>query len=363
MPRKKNKTGHKGVSICPGTSKYITRVWYNKKCVYLGLYDSIEEACEAQANFIKENSHDNYFKEQDGELMSMVNAAKFLRISTPTLRKIIKKENIQCVTIGRKRCIHKNILEKILIPVGSRKCIKCNLIKPLTDFRKNEISCLICKKQYKKKYHIDNKERYKENQRIYRKSKRKEINERERKNRVKRRTIVISKYGSTCQKCGEANPNFLTIDHTNGDGNIHRKEMNNRNIYDWLIKNNFPQDGFQLLCYNCNCSKNSIPKNSYYNSRHKRNYDKLKRIIFKEYGEKCSCCGINDINMLTIEHVNNNGAIERKEIGAGHAFFLWLRRNNYPKEGYDVLCYNCNIARYRHGCCHKKEITNACTKN
>lgn len=56
-----------------------------------------------------------------------------------------------------------------------------------------------------------------------------------------------------CACCHEKNIEFLSLDHTNGGGNKHRKEINRRNINGWLIKNKFPE-GFRVLCHNCNQS-------------------------------------------------------------------------------------------------------------
>lgn len=64
---------------------------------------------------------------------------------------------------------------------------------------------------------------------------------------------VFSKYGSVCNCCREFRIAFLSIDHTQGGGNIHRKEVKS-NIYRWLKRNNYPE-GFQLLCHNCNHGK------------------------------------------------------------------------------------------------------------
>lgn len=61
-----------------------------------------------------------------------------------------------------------------------------------------------------------------------------------------------------CACCGAADR--LTIDHVNGDGAEHRKELfgdPNRayaGFYLWLIKQNFPS-GYQVLCNPCNASK------------------------------------------------------------------------------------------------------------
>ena len=68
----------------------------------------------------------------------------------------------------------------------------------------------------------------------------------------RRRDKVLSHYGSRCACCGEANYEFLAIDHINGGGLAHLKKIN-RDICRWLIKNKFPE-GFRVLCHNCNLS-------------------------------------------------------------------------------------------------------------
>lgn len=68
------------------------------------------------------------------------------------------------------------------------------------------------------------------------------------------RDIVYDHYGRICRCCGESEIAFLTIDHTNNDGCNQRRQHKCRDIYRWIIKNNFPPD-LQVLCYNCNCGK------------------------------------------------------------------------------------------------------------
>lgn len=76
------------------------------------------------------------------------------------------------------------------------------------------------------------------------------------------RKQVFDHYGNVCICCGETNQNCFTIDHIDNDGAEHRRELYGKgrrgSIYDWLVKHNFPE-GFQLLCYNCNCAR---PKGS-----------------------------------------------------------------------------------------------------
>ncbi len=75
----------------------------------------------------------------------------------------------------------------------------------------------------------------------------------ERKNRLQaltRRCTVIDNYGGACVCCGESRYIFLTIDHIN-----YHDGLSDWQLYRHLIKNNFPTDNYQLLCYNCNCAR------------------------------------------------------------------------------------------------------------
>lgn len=75
----------------------------------------------------------------------------------------------------------------------------------------------------------------------------------------KQRHAAIMAYGGMCACCGEDNELFLTFDHINNDGYIHRKSLGGRNcggkrMVNWIAKNGYPQT-IQLLCYNCNCAR------------------------------------------------------------------------------------------------------------
>ena len=61
----------------------------------------------------------------------------------------------------------------------------------------------------------------------------------------------------------------------------------------------------------------------------------------------CAHCGLTNIEALTIDHINDNGAAHRRKIGhhATH-FYRWLHNNDYP-DGFQVLCYNCNSTKHR----------------
>jgi hypothetical protein len=70
----------------------------------------------------------------------------------------------------------------------------------------------------------------------------------------KRKDEVYNAYGGyICKCCGETDAIFLTIDHVNNDGYLHRKQFKT-DIYSWLRTNGYPA-GFQVLCWNCNRAK------------------------------------------------------------------------------------------------------------
>lgn len=67
----------------------------------------------------------------------------------------------------------------------------------------------------------------------------------------KARFEAIMHYGGKCACCGESTYEFLCLDHSNGGGNQHRKEVKASALPAWLRRNGYP-DGFRVLCHNCN---------------------------------------------------------------------------------------------------------------
>lgn len=104
-------------------------------------------------------------------------------------------------------------------------CLHCHKVSPI----EGEILCADCKQNNS----VRNKEK-----------------------RVKQKFTIIQHYGGKCKLCGEKDITVLSIDHIEGRGTEHRRELKKQGTttYRWLIKNNYP-DGFQVLCFNCNMKK------------------------------------------------------------------------------------------------------------
>jgi hypothetical protein len=116
---------------------------------------------------------------------------------------------------------------------------------------------------------------------------------------------VIDGYGGKCACCGETRKEFLSIDHVDGNGSKYNREMgfSGSQFYRWLRQNNYP-DGFQVLCFNCNCGKGTYSVSPYdkedfekeFEAKLKKSKDaryiwNLRTNIIEGYGGKCELCG------------------------------------------------------------------------
>jgi hypothetical protein len=178
---------------------------------------------------------------------------------------------------------------------------------------------------------------------------------------------ALTHYGNgkiACVKCGFNDIRALSIDHIDGSGADKRKERRSTgvNLYGWLKRNNYPE-GFQTLCMNCQAEKKILnreqtrgtPLNPKYVSQ--RNYQKqLKFDAINKYSNgqlTCMKCGYSSIEMLSIDHINGDGAQHKKERDIG-SLYIWLRNNNYP-DGYQTLCMNCQYIKRSENNEHTKQ--------
>lgn len=64
-------------------------------------------------------------------------------------------------------------------------------------------------------------------------------------------------------------------------------------------------------------------------------------------GRKCTCCGEEILYFLTLDHINNDGWVDRRNgLGGGNLLYARLKKLDYPI-GYQVLCYSCNMGKAR----------------
>jgi hypothetical protein len=114
----------------------------------------------------------------------------------------------------------------------------------------------------------------------------------------------------------------------------------------------------------CRCGNPAIPERKYcqrckdaltsYQAR-------IKIDVINAYGGECECCGEDNIWFLNIDHIHNDGHLEKKSERGALGLYRKLQRENYPKDRYRVLCYNCNLTREKNGgiCPHKSKVSYA----
>ncbi|RDJ35314.1 MAG: hypothetical protein DWQ19_10900 [Crenarchaeota archaeon] len=252
-------------------------------------------------------------------------------------------------------------------------CSKCKLELPFDSFSKHSRSkdglyycCKICKAKEDREYRARHRDKIKKKKHLYYE---------QNKDHIKCKTVRYQKhnpdkvkaYSKTarenlkieifnhycncnieCKNCGQNQLHLLTVDHVNGGGSQHKRRI--KNLYSWIKRNNFPE-GFQVLCWNCQFRKKNEeakPENPQPNQIKQAEYVKnIKKEVLSHYGTTCSC-GESDDVVLTLDHINDNGAEHRKKLGRrGFNFYLWLRKNNFPNDPpLQVLCANCQYDKH-----------------
>ena len=77
--------------------------------------------------------------------------------------------------------------------------------------------------------------------------------------------------------------------------------------------------------------------------------------VFTAYGNKCSCCGESQKEFLSLDHVSNNGAEQRRELNKSKhkstlSTYYWAVKNGFPPS-LQLLCHNCNMSKGFRGYC------------
>ena len=216
------------------------------------------------------------------------------------------------------------------------------------------------RKRYDRIYYQEHSDEIKEYQRIYNEEHPEKVKE-SRKNYLQilryNGVRVLTNGTNKCSICGESRIDGLTIDHIGGGGSKHKKEIGN--IYLWLKKNCYPTDEFQVLCMNCQMEKKITNNECHANGNltpkqlKKRDYmyywvNKLRWETLSAYSNSpipyCKVCHTTNMWHLCLDHVNGNGAEDRRKYNYfGYGLYSKLRQLGYPdKDKYQVLCYTCN---------------------
>lgn len=151
-----------------------------------------------------------------------------------------------------------------------KRCTKCGTEKPLSEYRfrsskgRYRPRCRDCERVYirehNQRYYQQNREKLIKSAKAWRDENLEQYDrwqkayQRRKHREWKHAALAI--YGERCACCGESQFEFLTLDHVDNDGHLHRQEIKGRNLYEWLATRGEPV-GYKLqtLCFNCNFAK------------------------------------------------------------------------------------------------------------
>lgn len=110
------------------------------------------------------------------------------------------------------------------------------------------------RRELERKYRDADPERHRETNRRWRATHREQRLIDERAYTADLKLEMIAAYGGSCACCGEAEPAFLSLDHTAGGGNAHRRALGGRSgtkVWATLKRAGWPQGPYRVLCMNC----------------------------------------------------------------------------------------------------------------
>jgi len=84
------------------------------------------------------------------------------------------------------------------------------------------------------------------------------------------------------------------------------------------------------------------------NTRQRMRFDRLRREAILAYGGKCAVCGEVITEFLCLDHINGDGAEDRRNGLYGSKLYAQLREQGWPQGRLRVLCYNCNFGLALH---------------
>jgi hypothetical protein len=118
------------------------------------------------------------------------------------------------------------------------------------------------------------------------------------------------------------------------------------------------------LCKPCYTRAWQQANKGHTNEWSKEYHRRMRLAILEAYGNRCVCCGEESPYFLSIDHVNNDGAADRKNGNKSRAFYRFLIRNNFPSD-YQLLCMNCNWGKQQNGgvCPHQNNKEQGSTKD
>jgi hypothetical protein len=123
------------------------------------------------------------------------------------------------------------------------------------------------------------------------------------------------------------------------------------------LRDQTPQRRQMLKEYSANFKKRHPEVYGEMREYSKQTHSELKYDVFLHYSKnkiQCNCCGENEFEFMTVDHIEG---IQKTKHPKLRSVFLyrWLVKNNFP-EGYQILCYGCNLLKSNNLVCPHQKI-------
>lgn len=113
------------------------------------------------------------------------------------------------------------------------------------------------------------------------------------------------------------------------------------------------------LCRNCRTPTDTVrcpACTEAHRIRMIKNRVKLRMKVIEGYGGECCCCGEIEPCFLQLDHVNNDGHIERRQTTNAERVYRTAIKEGFP-DRYQLLCANCNFGKFmNNGVCPHKDL-------
>ncbi len=76
---------------------------------------------------------------------------------------------------------------------------------------------------------------------------------------------------------------------------------------------------------------------------------RLRDEMIAAYGGACACCGEAESSFLQLDHIHNDGHLDRVVNKTSAKLWAALKRAGWPKDWHQLLCANCNFGKLMNG--------------
>lgn len=163
--------------------------------------------------------------------------------------------------------------------------------------------------------------------------------------------------GPVCS-CGETEPEFLTIEHTDNDGYLERKTKHPDTIKRDILSGRADAGGYEVLCRNCNDSKDMEIRRTLLIGETDRKLARqaVRSEVIHFLGGVCTCCGASKESFLTVDHIHNDGGSRTDLPRGGTDLYKKILDGATTVSDFQLLCWNCNFSKHLGGglCVHQR---------